>query len=128
MVKIVANPLKEVHGVKFGMKRDEVRSILGTATEFKKTPFSKTTTDDFRFCHVFYNINGECEAIELFEETEVIVDGTVVFPTNIETVKKIFSDLTENDDSFISKSQSIGIYAPCGKMESILFGISGYYD
>lgn len=40
-------PLAEVNGVKFGMKRCDVRKIFGNATEFKKSKFSKTTTDDF---------------------------------------------------------------------------------
>lgn len=128
MNKIVATPLKEINGVRFGMKRDEVRKIfLSFKGEFKKTPFSKTTTDDFGFCHVFYNANDECEAIEVFD-AEVYVDGTLVFPSNIETVKALFHDLVEEDDGFIIKSQSIGIYAPYGKFESILFGIPNYYE
>ena len=48
-----ATPLVEVNGVKFGMKRCDVRKIFGNATEFKKSKFSKTITDDFGFCHVF---------------------------------------------------------------------------
>lgn len=129
MAKITVTPLKEVNGVKFGMKRDEVRKILGTFKgEFKKTPFSKTTTDDFGFCHVYYDTDGGCEAVEIFDNTEVVVERTTVFPIDMEKAKQIFSDLTEEDGSFISKSQSVGIYAPYGNMESILFGIPGYYD
>lgn len=36
--------------------------------------------------------------------------------------------LERDDDGLISTEQSIGIYAPGGKMESILFGVRGYYD
>ena len=39
----------------------------------------------------------------------------------------IISDLKEDSGSFISESQSIGIYAPNGVMESILFGKVDYY-
>ena len=128
MDKIIAVPMKEVNGVTFGMKRDMVRKRLGDAKEFKKTKFSKTITDDFGFCHIFYNTNDECEAIEIFGNTEVSINGTIVFPTNIETVKKFISDLVEEEGTFISKNKSLAIYAPSGKMESILFGDSTYFD
>lgn len=122
-----AIPLSEVNGVKFGMKRSKVRSIFGNAKEFKKSKYSKTTTDDFGFCHVFYNLNDECEAIEIFSETEVQINGISVFPKGAEALKSMFDDLEEDEDGFISKSQSIGVYAPYDKMESILFGCAGYY-
>lgn len=128
MSKVFAQPLKEVNGIKFGMKREDVRKIIGEAKEFKKSKFSKNTTDDFGYCHVFYNDDDECEAIEIFNNTEVLIDETVVFPINISEIKTIIKDLVEDEGSFISKSQSIGIYAPNGNMESILFGNIGYYE
>lgn len=127
MDKINAQPLSEVNGVKFGMKRDAVRQIFGEAKEFKKSKFSKTTTDDFGWSHVFYNINDECEAIEVFDR-EVAVNGKVIFPADIASAKEIFPDLKEDNGSFVSTSKSIGIYAPSGNMESILFGSAGYYS
>ncbi|MFR1842024.1 MAG: hypothetical protein ACLUV3_08530 [Oscillospiraceae bacterium] len=121
-------PLAEVNGVKFGMKRCDVRKIFGNATEFKKSKFSKTTTDNFGFCHVFYNKNDECEAIEIFDENEVQIDDIIVFPDNADKLKSMLPDIEDDDCGFISKSKSIGVYAPDGKMESILFGCTGYYD
>lgn len=123
-----AIPLLEVNGVKFGMKRNEVRNIFGEAREFRKTKFSKTTTDDFGFCHVFYNLDDECEAIEIFEETKVQIDNITVFPNDATILKSMLTDLEEDDCGFISKIKSIGVYAPDGRMESILFGCKGYYD
>lgn len=128
MKMLKAVPLSEVNGVKFGMKRDEVRDVFGEAKEFKKSKFSKTITDDFGFCHVFYNLNDECEAIEIFNESEVSIDGKIIFPANVDTLKSMILDLEKDDSGFISKSQSIGVYAPYGKMESILFGRAGYYE
>ena len=55
MDKIVAHFLKDVNGVSFGTKRKAVRAVFGTAKEYKKNKFSETITDDFGFCHVFYN-------------------------------------------------------------------------
>lgn len=128
MSKVFAQPLKEINGIKFGMKREDVRKIIGEAKEFKKSKFSKNTTDDFGYCHVFYNDDDECEAIEIFNNTEVLINETVVFPINISEIKTIIKDLVEEEGSFISKSQSMGIYAPNGNMESILFGNIGYYE
>lgn len=128
-MKIVnATPLSEVNGVKFGMKREEVRSVFGTATEFKKSKFSKTATDDFGFCHVYYNINDECEAIELFDECEVVMNGKVIFPYDDVTLRAMLTDIEEDDSGFISRKLSIGVFSPDNKMESILFGCEGYYD
>ena len=40
----------------------------------------------------------------------------------------IVFDLKEDYGSYISKKLSIGIYAPEGEPESILFGETGYYE
>lgn len=120
-------PLKKVNDVEFGMKREEVRELWGEAKEFKKSKFSKVTTDDFGFCHVYYDENDRCEAVEIFEDAEVFINGGVVFPGKIELAKEKIEDLVEDEGSWISYEQSIGIYAPGEKMESILFGKKGYY-
>jgi len=56
-MEIKAIPLKSVNGIKFGMKREEVRKLLGEYEEFKKSVLSTNTTDDFGYCHVYYNKN-----------------------------------------------------------------------
>ena len=123
-----AVPTVSVNGVKFGMSREKVRSLLGTAAEFYKGKDAVNTTDNFKFCHVAYDENNKCEAIEIFDESEVYVNGSLIFPTDFETAKKVIEDLEEDDDGLISISKSIGIYAPCGDMESIVFGKEGYYS
>ena len=77
---------------------------------------------------VFYDENNECEAIEIFDEAEVYVNGLLIFPTDFETAKKAIGDFEEDDEGLISFSKSIGIYAPDGDMESILFAKEGYYN
>lgn len=129
MLKWSATPLEGINGVKFGMPRSEVRKVLGGKyKEFRKSKFSKNTTDDFGICHVFYNPDNKCEAVEVFDECEILVNGEVIFPLDISSVKKRISDLKEDTGSYISKELSIGIYAPEGKPESILFGEAGYYE
>ena len=129
MLKWSATPLEEINGIKFGMSRSEVRKVVGSEyKEFRKNKFSKTTTDDFGICHVFYNLDDKCEAVEVFSECEISVSGEVIFPLDILSVKKQIPDLEEDMGSYISKKLSIGIYAPEGTPESILFGETGYYE
>ena len=49
------------------------------------------------------------------------------FQLTLKQQKKVIEDLEEDDDGLISISKSIGIYAPYGRMEGILFGKEGYY-
>ena len=123
-----AVPTVGVNEVKFGMNREKVRSLLGAATEFYKFDDDINTTDDFGFCHVFYDENNECEAIEIFDEAEVYVNGLLIFPTDFETAKKAIGDFEQDDEGLISFSKSIGIYGPDGHMESILFAKEDYYN
>ncbi len=128
MLKWIVEPLKSVNGIKFGMSRKDVRDIIGQSYfEFRKTKFSKNTSDNFGICHVFYNIQDEFEAIEIFDEVGVVIKGKQIFPADIAVLSELSGDFIKEDDFYMSKSKSIGIYAPSGKMESILFGIKDYY-
>ncbi len=85
------------------------------------------TTDDFGFCHVFYDNDNKCEAVEVFNDAEVFLNDSLIFPTDFATAKKVIPDFIQDDDGLISYSKSIGIYAPNGEMEGILFGKEKYY-
>lgn len=124
---ITVVPLEKVGDVSFGMSRDEVRNIFGDASEFNKSSLSKNTTDDFGFCHVFYN-DDKCEAVELFNTVDVVVNGTSIFNSDFETVKSLFPDAEDSGEGFTSKEMSVGVYAPDNQIQSILFGCKGYYD
>lgn len=128
MKKLNVTPLCQVGDVHFGMSREEVRALWGTATEFKKSKYSKNTTDDFGFCHVFYDAENRCEAIEIFGEAEVVINGVTVFPGATGLLESLISDKEQDDSGFISKTRSIGVYAPYGDIESVLFGCKGYYE
>ena len=47
--------------------------------------------------------------------------------TPLDFINEHLAEFPKEDDFYISKSRSIGIYAPSGKMESILFGVKDYY-
>jgi len=125
-MEIKAIPLKSVNGIKFGMKREEVRKLLGEYEEFKKSVLSTNTTDDFGYCHVYYNKNNEVEAIEIFD-ADVFVNDEKIYPLELEKTKNIIKDLEICEETLLSKSNSIGIYFENKEMKSILFGIEGYY-
>lgn len=129
---IVAIPTESVGSVRFGMARETVRSTVGSAfAEFKKTRFSKNTTDDFGFMHVFYDEKNTCEAVELFSDCVVIVDGVCLMPGDKGDIddwlkaKDVSSEISP--DASVSKLLSLGVAASEGKVESILLGRLGYY-
>ncbi|MCM1277316.1 MAG: hypothetical protein NC299_18485 [Lachnospiraceae bacterium] len=127
MRKIIVAPLESVNGIRFGAQREIVRNAFGSFEEFKKSPFSKNTSDDFGDFHIFYDSNNCFEAVEIFE-AEVKINNTVIFPGTLAEANKLIADLKSNDpDYWISKEQSVGLCAPDGEIESILFGIKKYY-
>lgn len=130
--EIVVELLESVGDIYFGMDRSQVRQILGEYKEFKKSRFSKNTTDDFGICHVHYDSNNKCIAIELFDGITVKINEKVIIPNNFDEVCDILMDIDRNleieIDGCTSIDYSIGVYAPNKKIESILFGKKGYYN
>ena len=126
MIKMDAVPLISVGKVKFGMTRTEVRKLYGEFSEFQKSAFSKNTTDAFSFCHVYYDNNDCCEAVEIFD-AEIYMNNQLVFPCKLDQVKEYFPNAEEEYGSYLDKGQSIGLYIPDEEAESILFGAKGYY-
>jgi len=127
MNRIKALPLAYVGDVTFGEIRENVRKKLGKHSEFKKNSFSKNTTDDFGFCYAYYDEDDKLEAVELFPEIEVEVDGSVVLPGDVSNAIEKLGPFVEEGSDMINVKKSIGIYAPGGKMEAILFGKKDYY-
>ena len=122
-------PNKSVGEVLFGLKREEVREIfVGFKGTFKKSKFSKNLTDDFGYCHVFYNAKDECNAVEFFEESTLIYKNRNLFDLQLNELNEMFSDIREEYGSYISVKDSVGIVFGDGKVESILIGCRGYYE
>lgn len=123
--------VESVNGIAFGSDRAAVRAVLGNDfTEFKKSKFSKNTTDDFGSCHVFYAVDNTLVAIEIFSGATICANGqdiSLKCPELINWVKQLDPDAEEDSDGIVSKKLSIGIYAPHQEFESILFGKKEYY-
>lgn len=123
-----AAPLLGINGVLFGMTREEVRRVLGPSfVEFKKNKFSHNTADDYGVAHIYYDAENKCDAVEVFADVAVSIAGKQVFPTTIKDAKAIIPDLEYDGYGYISAKKAVGISVSEGKMESILFGIEGYY-
>jgi len=128
MLTFEIQPTKKVGEIVFGMTREEVRNTLNLPfTEFKKTKFSSTLTDNFQFFHVYYDTDNRCEAIEFFQGCTLILDNTIIFPSNIDSVFTKIYGFQKDGDFYTNIEQSVSIFAPNGIIESILLGKAGYY-
>ena len=61
-------------------------------------------------------------------DVEVYIGENLLFPTTYTVAKSVKKSLKQNEEEMLSVDKSIGIYAPDGEMEIILFGEKGYYE
>lgn len=123
---------KSVNGVNFGETRQAVRKVFGDEfREVKKSPVSPNTMDAYKECHIFYTADNHLEAIEIFPENTIIIDNKQ-FSTEYDIAKVWIKDndpsAIEADDGITSQRLGLNIYAPNGKIESILFATREYFD
>ena len=127
MTAITVKPNAEVQGVRFGTKREVVREAFGSNyREFKKSIFSKNTTDDYGSFHLFYDKDDRMVAVEFFEG-EVIVRGKTVLPAKLSAVRSVIKNLHEDEGGYVSYDESVGVSVNGDEVESILFGCKNYY-
>jgi len=127
-------PLISIGNVFFGEDRRDVRKKLGEFHEYKKSKFAKATTDDFGFCHVYYDVQNKCDAIEfVVSKSDVIWNGKNLSILNYKDFEKLVEEhdceINIDDSGFISKKIQMGVYAPNREnVESILVARDGYYE
>ena len=124
-IKVV--PLKEVNGIKFGTDRQEIREVFGECKEFKKTPFSSNTADDFGSFHVFYDKDDKFEAIEVFGDIKVILESDVIFPGKIGNLINCVDGFVEESGYYTNYDLSIGTSLIGDELESLCIGCKDYY-
>ena len=128
MYKWELKPCESIGPIKFGMDRSAVRKIIQIkCVEFQKSKYSKNTTDDFGWFHVFYTTDNKVDAVEIFEGIEIIMDGIVIFPIKTSDILNLIPDIEEDNGSYTHVEKSIGIEADSENAESILVGSEGYY-
>ena len=126
-------PLVSVGKIKFGTDRADVRNSLGDWREFKKNKFSKNTADDFGSCHVFYNAENKCVAVEFFRgNAALILNGQALFSLDYDgiksTIKAAHNNIEADENGFTSAALQLGVYAPSENVEAILVADKGYYS
>jgi hypothetical protein len=133
MYKVDFSPFVGAGQIKLDSTRDEVRKALGTFKEFKKTEFSKNTTDSFSFCHVFFYAQNKIEAVEFFDRTEFFYKEKNLFSLLFSELKSFLKnnsiDFQENDSGLKSNTIGLSVFSPDKvKIETILVYKKGYYD
>ena len=119
-----------VNGVKFNADASAVKAVFGKPSRsMKKAFFSKGHTDAYDDFHIFYSDKGQFEAIEVFGDVSVFVNGETVYPGTLAKAKKVIPGLSGEREDFISDKASVGISTDeAGEnITSILFGCAGYY-
>lgn len=133
-IKIVIKPMKSVNELKFGMTREQVNSLWGSAEQFQKSQFSNNLTDNYGYCHMYYDNNDLFEAVEIISnDLDIYYNDSLLsnkYSEILNFFKNIYDDIEEDDNGFISKKGSIGVYIEndVDKVDSILFGKENYYN
>ena len=97
MAMFFIEPFKRVGEISFGENRESVRQKMGVYKEFKKSRFSKNTTDAFEGCHVYYTPDNLVEAVELFRDAVPVFKSKNLFLYNASQIKALI-----NDSSFVA--------------------------
>ena len=122
-------PLVSVGPIKMGMTRDDVHGLFKEkCKEFKKTKYSKNTTDDYGKFHVYYTSDNLVEAVEIFEGIELSLYNNVIFPIKVCEIENKISGIEKNESSYIHKAKSIAIETGEEMAESILVGAEAYFN
>jgi len=130
---ISINPGKEAGGIKFGTKRDQLRSKMGEGSfkEFKKTKSKKYPVDDFGYMHVYYNDDAQVEGVEFFDDVNVVCNAVTLIPNTfdkvVKSLKKIDENVKVNKSSIVSRKLNIGLSIRDDKVVSVFAGVEGYY-
>jgi len=120
-----------IGNINFGEDRSEIRNKLGLYKEFKKSKFSKNTTDDFRIFHVFYSAENKVNAVEFFPESNLKFCNISLFANSYKEIINQIEDsnIEEDETGIIFKTLGFSLFSPNkDKIESILVFEKGYYD
>ena len=126
------NPTIKCGEFNFYAERANVRLHLGKFKTFVKSKTSENSTDDFGFCHTYYDVSDCLIAIEFFPEADLLYDGIALFkqkPDKLTDILKL-KDTAVYADDYSIMSKKLGICAEIGdgQVKSILVCTDNYYD
>ncbi len=132
MKRFIVEPGIRIGDAAFGCSREDARKVFGKRfKELKKSVFSKNTMDVYSAFHVYYTENDEFDAIEIFGRVKVVIGDNTVFPTDVNSIKKIFAGLQIDKESMIDKNNNMAFsisQADRNIVDSVLIGREGYFD
>jgi hypothetical protein len=121
-------PFESVGPILFGATRKETREKLGEFQEFKKTKFSKNTTDDFGCFHVYYDTSDIVVAVEFFRNAEVTFKNKNLFALDKTALISLFNDPStiEEQDAVIFDSYGVEFTIEDDEVDSVFVHSKGY--
>lgn len=123
-------PFSFVGCIEFEMPREIVRKNMGSYMEFKKNMFSRNTTDDFDFCHVYYDTENKVEAVEFLESENVAVvyKGECLFSLGESNIIHLFNDKSfkKEDDTLIFPDYGVEVLVEEKQIKSVFIHKLGY--
>lgn len=112
--------------------RANVRKLLGKFSTFIKSKFSENSTDDFGYCHAYYNKSDQLIAIEFFPEADLRFKGEKLFSLSVSYLSNLLKSYDEAViiDEYSIFSKVLGICAEIdeGDIKSILVCTADYYN
>lgn len=129
-------PYNSVGPLVYGMKRSEVRKICGKYRSAKcGFPNENHNLDDFGLLHGLYTPELRLEAVSLFPEADLVIQGkmihlgldAIVF---INQLRAITDDIkyVDLDQSFVSEKLGMVVFCPENTIENVLLYSEHYYD
>ncbi|MEJ2816140.1 hypothetical protein [Caulobacter sp. CCG-8] len=131
------NPQTGVGPLRFGMLRDQVRSVLAVPVEiFRRTP-KDVEADLFKSLGAFayYDGNGALEAVEFFSPAKVTFNELDILNTSaselIGEMSEVDPDLECEGSGFTSRSFGFGVWSEDDSElppQSVIVFAPGYYE
>ena len=116
----------------FLTERSNVRLLLGKYNTFKKSESSENSTDDFGFCHAYYNTYDQLIAIEFFPEADLRFNEKKLFMLSVKELASLLKTFDEAIviDEYSIFSKALGICAEIDEcdIKSILVCTADYYE
>lgn len=120
-MSVLIIPKVSVGPIVLGQNREEVRvAAKSPVSPFRKTPESTVLTDAFDELgfHVFYDKKDRCVAVELWEESDPVLDDVHIFAMSPKEATTWLSqrdpDMSSDNVSATSYNVGISIYSEAG--------------
>jgi hypothetical protein len=136
----IIHPLKGINDIEFGMKKEEVRQLIGVSpVEFRRHDEAHLS-DHFENegAFAYYDADGHLEAMEFSPPSRALLGVVNVldlpFGQAASLLNRIDSKLVTDKDMVTSKRYCLSLWSSAGfeekdePVEALLVGREGYYD